>query len=103
VAEPRARRSGWALFDAALRVSAALVGTLPPSVLLTCVAAAHLPISRGAALATGILAAIPLWIAAMCLAFIARHGWLVWIVCVAATAALAWAVPDAVFWPTLPH
>jgi hypothetical protein len=97
-----AGRRLWALIDGALRVSAALVGTLPPSVLGCAALAAVLPVSPGAALAMGVLAAIPVWVAAMCAGFLARRGWLLWIVCLAATAVLAAAVPDAAFWPDLP-
>jgi hypothetical protein len=104
VPDPSGRSAArtWARIDGALRVSGALLGTLPPSVLACAALAAVLPVSPGAALATGVLITIPVWVAAMCAGFLARRGWLLWIVCLAATAALAAAVPDAAFWPDLP-
>jgi hypothetical protein len=43
--------------------------------------------------AFGILAFSPIWVAAMCACFLGRRGWLMWILCLAATAALAALVP----------
>ena len=95
-------RAIWRRVDLALRISAALVATLPVSLLGSAAFAAVLPVPGSAAVAVGILAFIPIWLAAMCVCFLARRGWLAWIVCIAATAALAALVPDAAFWPDWP-
>lgn len=95
-------RSMWRRLDVALRISAALVATLPVSLLGSAALSAALPLSGSAAVAFGILAFIPIWVAAMCACFLARRGWLMWILCLAATAALAAVVPDAAFWPDWP-
>lgn len=96
------QRSMWSQLNLALRISAALVATLPLSLLGSAALSAALPLSGSAAVAFGILAFIPTWVGAMCACFLARRGWLMWIVCLAATAALAAVVPDAGFWPDWP-
>ncbi len=71
--------------DATLRVLAALVGTLPLAVLASVCLARRLPLAEGARLTLGFTLAIPVWVAVMCLVFLARGGWRAWGLCSAAT------------------
>jgi hypothetical protein len=83
--------------DAWLRVLAALAGTLPVALLASAALARFLPLSEDTRFAIGFTAAIPLWITAMCFAFLARSGERAWAVCIAATvllAALSYGVPQ---------
>lgn len=75
--------------DAALRVVAALLGTLPLAALVSVCLARHLPLSRDAAFAIAYVALIPTWITAMCLAFLARSGLRCLLLCAALSGLLA--------------
>jgi hypothetical protein len=75
--------------DAWLRVLASIAGTLPVALLASLCLARFLPLSEDARFALGYTAAIPLWIAAMCVAFLARSGARAWAACLAASALLA--------------
>jgi hypothetical protein len=80
----------------ALRVAGALVGTLPGSVLAAVCLARFLPFSEATRATAGLLLAVPLWTAAMTVAFLARSAAGAWGSCVFATAifaALAYGVP----------
>lgn len=92
----------WRRTDAVLRVTAALLATLPASVFAAAALARWLPLDRGPGFAVGLLLAIPLWLTAMCATFLVRRGWLAWIAWIAIAVVLGLAVPDAVFWPALP-
>lgn len=95
-------RDLWRRLDAIVRVSAALLGTLAPSLLATAALAAHLPIAADLRFAIGFFAFIPLWVTAMTVAFLARSGWRTWALCLGATIVLAFVVPEAAFWPSIP-
>ena len=71
--------------DAALRVVAALVGTLPVAVLGSVCLAKLLPFDEATRVALGFTLAIPLWVALMSFAFLARSGWRAWAWCLVAT------------------
>jgi hypothetical protein len=71
------------------RITAALAGTLPPTFLASLCAARYLPVELDTRFAIGLGLIIPLWVAAMCLAFAAKKTWRVWAVCVALTLLLA--------------
>lgn len=75
--------------DAWLRVLAALVGTLPAALFASASLARFPPLSEDARFALGFTLAIPLWITAMCFAFLARSGTRAWGVCLGVTAILA--------------
>jgi 4-amino-4-deoxy-L-arabinose transferase-like glycosyltransferase len=82
--------------DAAFRIAASLVGTLPAAVLCAICLARLLPIDEETRFAIGFTLAIPIWVTAMCLAFLARDGRRAWIWCVGLTlvlGALALGVP----------
>ncbi|AUX23903.1 hypothetical protein SOCEGT47_044330 [Sorangium cellulosum] len=84
MARPRLAR-----LEAPLRVAAALVGTLPVAVLSSVCLARVVPLSEGARGTLGFSLVVPLWVAAMCVAFLARNAARAWGVCAALTAALA--------------
>jgi hypothetical protein len=71
--------------DAAFRVAASLVGTLPAAVLCAICLARFLPLGEAARFTIGFTLAIPAWVAALCLAFLARSGGRAWGLCLAAT------------------
>jgi hypothetical protein len=71
--------------DAMLRVLAALVGTLPLAVLTSVCLARLWPLAEATRLALGFTLAIPLWMAAMSFAFLARSGWRAGSLCLATT------------------
>ncbi|MGC4088050.1 MAG: hypothetical protein QM756_09155 [Polyangiaceae bacterium] len=86
----RTRAGAW------LRVIVALLGTLPLALLTSAGLARFLPLSRDARFAVGFVAAIPLWVTAMCLAFLARSGARASVLCVVVSmmmAALVYGVP----------
>jgi hypothetical protein len=78
-----------ARLDTGFRVLAALFGTLPPAVLAGVCLARFLPLSEDARFALGFTATLPLWITAMCCAFLARSGARAFAVCLGAAGVLA--------------
>ena len=87
---PPGRLSAW------LRVVGALVATLPAAVLATVCVGRWLPGDAEFRLMLGLTLAIPLWVFAMCSAFLARAGGRVWLWCGAAAlvfGGLAYGVP----------
>jgi hypothetical protein len=70
-------------------VLAAIAGTLPVAVLASVCIARFAPMSEDARFALGFTAVIPLWVTAMCFAFLARSGARAWAVCLATTGLLA--------------
>jgi len=76
-------------FDSGALVLAATLGTLPIALLGSAALARFLPLSAEARFATGFGLAIPLWVAAMCVALLARCGRRALYVCLVASAALA--------------
>ncbi|WP_438025469.1 hypothetical protein [Sorangium sp. So ce233] len=92
MASPRLAR-----LEGPLRVLAALVGTLPVAVLAGVCLARFAPLSEGARGTLGFALVVPLWAAAMCVAFLARSAARAWGVCAALSAvllALSYAVPQ---------
>ncbi|AUX48186.1 hypothetical protein SOCE26_097170 [Sorangium cellulosum] len=86
-----------ARLEAALRALAALVGTLPIAVLGGACLSRFAPLTEEARFILGYALAIPLWVAAMCLAFLARTAARAWAVCAAISvmlAALTYGVPQ---------
>jgi hypothetical protein len=75
-------------FDSWALVLAATLGTLPIALLGSAALARFLPLSADARFATGFGLAIPFWVAAMCVALLAKSGSRALLVCLAATAAL---------------
>ena len=73
----------WAL------VLAVTLGTLPVALFGSAALARFLPLSADARFATGFGLAIPLWVAAMCVALLARSGTRALLICLASSAALA--------------
>lgn len=74
--------------DAAFRIAASLVGTLPAAVLGAMCLARFLPMGEEARFTIGFTLAIPVWVTAMCLTFLARDGKRAWIWCVGLTLVL---------------
>lgn len=68
--------------DASLRVTAALLGTLPAAVLAAICLTRYLPLDPESGLVVGLLLALPLWVAGMCLCSLARSGRRAWLWCV---------------------
>ncbi|WP_437277999.1 hypothetical protein WME90_43365 [Sorangium sp. So ce375] len=86
-----------ARLDAALRVLAALIGTLPLAVLGSVCLARFAPFGEATRSAVGFSLVVPLWLAAMCVAFLARSAARAWGGCAALGAvllALAYWVPQ---------
>lgn len=77
------------------RVLAALVGTLPPALLAGVVIAAYAPLARDLRFALGYGLVLPMWVAAMCLVFLARRPMHAWLLCLLGTALLLLLVPGA--------
>ncbi|MET0594281.1 MAG: hypothetical protein ABW133_16385 [Polyangiaceae bacterium] len=75
--------------DGALRVGAALVGTLPVALLAGLLVARLLPASEETRFAIGHAVVIPFWIGGMCLASLARSGTRAWIMCMSIVALLS--------------
>lgn len=71
-----------------LRVSGALLATLPVAVLAAVCLARWLPGDAEFRLMLGLTLAIPLWVLAMCQAFLAQSGVRVWLWCAAAAVVL---------------
>ncbi len=83
--------------DATLRLLAALVGTLPVAVLASACVARFAPLSGDTRSLLGFALVVPLWVTAMCVAFLARSATRAWGVCAALSAvlfALAYGVPQ---------
>ncbi len=72
------------LLDAALRVLAACVGTLPAAVLASVCLARFLPLAEATRLTLGFMLAIPLWLVAVCFVVLSRSGRRAWGACLAA-------------------
>ncbi|WP_437589110.1 hypothetical protein [Sorangium sp. So ce1000] len=86
-----------ARLDAVLRVLAALVGTLPLAVAGSSCLARFAPLAEATRSILGFVLVVPLWLAAMCVAFLARSAARAWGVCAALGAvllALAYGVPQ---------
>ncbi|WP_437528323.1 hypothetical protein WME79_44770 [Sorangium sp. So ce726] len=86
-----------ARLDSALRVLAALVGTLPLAVLASVCLARFAPLAEDTRSALGFSLVVPLWLAAMCFAFLTRSAARAWGACAALGAlllALAYVVPQ---------
>lgn len=75
--------------DRALLVLAVTVGTLPIALFGSAAAARFLPLSEDARFATAFALAIPLWVAAMLGALLARSGARALAVCIGVSCALA--------------
>jgi hypothetical protein len=71
--------------DVFARIAAAIVGTLPPSLLATSALALYLPASPSVRFAIAYFAFIPLWLTAMSFTFLIRRGWVACAICAAAT------------------
>lgn len=76
VERARAGRAG-----AALRISAALAGTVPAALLAVICIARFLPLGEEARFVAGFTLAIPLWLAGICMTFLARDGARAWLWC----------------------
>ena len=74
--------------DGWLHTSAALGGTLPVALCASICMARYLPLELSARFAVGFLSVIPLWVAAMCVVWLARTGARAWQWCAAATLVL---------------
>ncbi len=75
--------------DNALRVGAAVIGTLPVALLAGLLAARVVPGSEDVRFAVGHALVIPLWVAGMCLAALARSGTRAWLTCMSLVALLS--------------
>lgn len=67
---------------------AATLGTLPVALLASAALARFLPVSADLRYALAFTAVIPLWVLAMCVAFLARRSARSWACCAALTVAL---------------
>ncbi|WP_437316353.1 hypothetical protein [Sorangium sp. So ce385] len=86
-----------ARIGATLRPLAALVGTLPVAVLASACVARFAPLSADTRGVLAFALVAPLWVTAMCVAFLARSAARAWAVCAALGAvllALAYGVPQ---------
>jgi hypothetical protein len=83
------RQPGRARLADGLRDIAAIVGTLPVAVLVCVGLARLLPFDEPTRLAMAFTLAIPIWVAAMILAFVARTARGAWMFCVLTTAVLS--------------
>ena len=82
-------RSRMYRLDATLRVLAAVAGTLPAAVLAAVCLARFLPLDEPTRFTLGFLLAIPLWVTASCVVFLARSGARAWGLCLAVSVCLA--------------
>ena len=83
-------------WELALRISAATLGTATVSLLVSICLARFLPLAAEARFALGFTLAIPIWIGAMCLGFLARDGVRAWLWCAGlglALGGLAFGIP----------
>ncbi|HVK73946.1 MAG TPA: hypothetical protein VM734_11535 [Kofleriaceae bacterium] len=93
---PRSRvRRALVAVDGGLRTLGALVGTFPVAMLVAAALAAYLPLPAEVRFPIGGLLVVPLWVAAMCAAFLTPRGWQVWLAILALVALLAVLVPHA--------
>lgn len=67
-----------AVRDAAARVSAALIGTLPVALLAGVSLARFLPLTLEVRFALGFTLVLPVWVALMCVTFLARSAARAW-------------------------
>jgi hypothetical protein len=74
----RARQPSTRL-AAALHSAGPLLGTIPLALLASVGLARFLPLREDARFVVGFSLAIPLWVAAMCIAFVVRSGFRVWL------------------------
>ncbi|WP_437599048.1 hypothetical protein [Sorangium sp. So ce590] len=74
--------------DATLRQLAALVGTLPVAILASACVARFAPLPGDTPGVLGFALVVPLWVTAMCGAFLARSATRAWGVCAALSAVL---------------
>jgi hypothetical protein len=81
--------SATSRLDAVLRVLASLAGTLPPAVLSAVCLARFLPFAEETRFIIGFTLAIPLWVVATCVVFLARSGMRAWILCASVSAVVA--------------
>lgn len=84
----------------AVRVSAALFGTLPVAVLSGVVLARFLPLPVDVRLAIGLLAMLPVWVLGMCFGFLSRRPARAWAACAVISllcggALASWGAPPA--------
>lgn len=79
--------------DAVLRVIGALAGSLLVAVLIAAVLAAYLPLSASVRFPIALLLSVPLWVGAMCAAFLTPRGWQVWLAIAALTVLLSPLIP----------
>jgi hypothetical protein len=81
-AHPRDRRRRRV--DGALRITAALFGTIPGAVMLGVLLARVLPGDETVRFLVAYMLAIPIAVAAMCVVFLARSGARAWLLCASA-------------------
>lgn len=72
------KRGTW---EVTLHTLAAVLGTLPPAVLVSACLARFLPLTEASRFAMGFTLAIPLWVTAMCVTFLARRILRAWLWC----------------------
>lgn len=82
------KRVKWGVMVAGSRVLAALLGTLPPSVLLTAALCRFLPLNEGLRYAIGFASSLPIWVALICIVFLSRSAVRSWGTCSALSASL---------------
>ena len=75
--------------DGALLIATATLGTLPVALLSSACLARFLPLSADARYALAFSTAIPIWLTAMCVIFLARSGKRSALACLVASSALA--------------
>jgi hypothetical protein len=81
-AQPRDRRRRR--IDGALRITAALFGTIPGALMLSVLLARVLPGDETVRFVIAYMLAIPIAVAAMCAVFLARSGARAWLLCASA-------------------
>jgi hypothetical protein len=80
----------------ASRIAAAVLGALLLALVASVCLSLAVPDPRGLGVALGVALAIPLWVAAMCLGFLAKSAarlWAAYLAGAAALAMLAWILP----------
>lgn len=75
-----------------LRISASTLGTLPGALFAAACMGRFLPFDEDIRFAIAYGSVVPLWVTAMCFAFLARSGTKLWLVCLAVATAFAAAV-----------
>jgi len=81
-------RSAAGATEVFLRNAAALLGTAPVALLFGVCLAQALPLAPGKRFTLAFLLVLPLWVTAMCVAFVARSAARAWLVCGLLTLAL---------------